>query len=397
MDTNQPPTNEQDIPDDFLADVSDENFVATITAARTGQDAPSDMDLSDPESILNQADSVPTKANPTPSPEVQNKGIGSPEKAKAEPLNFANLRKAREAAERERDQLREERDSLLQRAQEADLTKAEKAQLAQDLEAARKELSEKTEAITRVSARETPEYKQVYNLYQEGWKQLNEIVASDAIKESGVNVSAAALLQNNREAINGTIRALQESGDYASANDLQQTLSAMNVWKADLQKIEQSSVSKAQEWQKNRDGQILQSVSKAQMELAQEVPYMDFRSSAFLALPEAQQQVIKQVHEEATQGVRQVLQSANDFGQLSNLAYRNSVIVRAQALELEGLKQDLPAKEAEITRLQKELAAYQKAAGSSMPNGSNSTSNRSSRPTNVDEEFEELMAAIQTL
>ena len=91
------------------------------------------------------------------------------------------------------------------------------------------------------------------------------------------------------------------------------------------------------------------------------------------------------------------LQSANDFGQLSNLAYRNSVIVRAQALELEGLKQDLPAKEAEITRLQKELAAYQKAAGSSMPNGSNSTSNRSSRPTNADEEFEELMAAIQTL
>ena len=133
------------------------------------------------------------------------------------------------------------------------------------------------------------------------------------------------------------------------------------------------------------------------MELAQEVPYMDFKSSAFLGLPDAQQQVIKQVHEEATQGVRQVLQSANDFGQLSNLAYRNSVIVRAQALELEGLKQDLPAKEAEITRLQKELAAYQKAAGSSMPNGSNSTSNRSSRPTNADEEFEELMAAIQTL
>ena len=206
-----------------------------------------------------------------------------------------------------------------------------------------------------------------------------------------------AVRADNREAINGTIRALQESGDYASANDLQQTLSAMNVWKADLQKIEQSSVSKAQEWQKNRDGQILQSVSKAQMELAQEVPYMDFKSSAFLGLPDAQQQVIKQVHEEATQGVRQVLQSANDFGQLSNLAYRNSVIVRAQALELEGLKQDLPAKEAEITRLQKELAAYQKAAGSSMPNGSNSTSNRSSRPTNADEEFEELMAAIQTL
>ena len=142
MDTNQPPTNEQDIPEDFLADVSDENFVATITAARTGQDAPSDMDLSDPESILSQADSVPTKANPTPTPEVQNKGIGSPEKSKPEPLNFANLRKAREAAERERDQLREERDSLLQRAQEADLTKAEKAQLSQDLEAARKELTE---------------------------------------------------------------------------------------------------------------------------------------------------------------------------------------------------------------------------------------------------------------
>jgi hypothetical protein len=396
MDTNQPPTNEQDIPDDFLADVSDESFVAAISAARTGQDPPSDLDVSDPSSILDQAKNVQDRRD-TPSPEAQNKGIGSPEKAKAEPLNFANLRKAREAAERERDQLREERDSLLQRAQEADLTKAEKAQLAQDLESARKELSEKSEAITRVSARETPEYKQVYNLYQEGWKQLNEIVASDAIKESGVNVSAAALLQNNREAINGTIRALQESGDYASANDLQQTLSAMNVWKADLQKIEQSSVSKAQEWQKNRDGQILQSVSKAQMELAQEVPYMDFRSSAFLTLPEAQQQVIKQVHEEATQGVRQVLQSANDFGQLSNLAYRNSVIVRAQALELEGLKQDLPAKEAEITRLQKELAAYQKAAGSSMPNGSNSTSNRSSRPTNADEEFEELMAAIQTL
>jgi hypothetical protein len=360
-------------------------LVAQISSAKTGMDIPSDLA---PE---------PTPDAP-PTPEAQNKGIGSPEKTKAEPLNFANLRKAREAAERERDQLREERDSLLQRAQEADLTKAEKAQLAQDLDAARKELSEKTEAITRVSARETPEYKQVYNLYQEGWKQLNEIVASDAIKESGVNVSAAALLQNNREAINGTIRALQESGDYASANDLQQTLSAMNVWKADLQKIEQSSVSKAQEWQKNRDGQILQSVSKAQMELAQEVPYMDFRSSAFLALPEAQQQVIKQVHEEATQGVRQVLQSANDFNQLSNLAYRNSVIVRAQALELEGLKQDLPAKEAEISRLQKELAAYQKAAGSAMPSGSNRTTIKNSGGNiDAEEEYEELMAALRSM
>jgi hypothetical protein len=386
QDLDQPAdTTQDDLSFNFLDDVSDESLVAQISSAKTGMDIPSDLA---PE---------PTPDAP-PTPEAQNKGIGSPEKTKAEPLNFANLRKAREAAERERDQLREERDSLLQRAQEADLTKAEKAQLAQDLDAARKELSEKTEAITRVSARETPEYKQVYNLYQEGWKQLNEIVASDAIKESGVNVSAAALLQNNREAINGTIRALQESGDYASANDLQQTLSAMNVWKADLQKIEQSSVSKAQEWQKNRDGQILQSVSKAQMELAQEVPYMDFRSSAFLALPEAQQQVIKQVHEEATQGVRQVLQSANDFNQLSNLAYRNSVIVRAQALELEGLKQDLPAKEAEISRLQKELAAYQKAAGSAMPSGSNRTTIKNSGG-NVDaeEEYEELMAALRSM
>jgi hypothetical protein len=376
---------QDDLSFNFLDDVSDESLVAQISSAKTGMDIPSDLA---PE---------PTPEAP-PTPEAQNKGIGSPEKTKPEPLNFANLRKAREAAERERDQLREERDSLLQRAQEADLTKAEKAQLAQDLEAARKELSEKTEAITRVSARETPEYKQVYNLYQEGWKQLNEIVASDAIKESGVNVSAAALLQNNREAINGTIRALQEAGDYASANDLQQTLSAMNVWKADLQKIEQSSISKAQEWQKNRDGQILQSVSKAQMELAQEVPYMDFRSSAFLALPEAQQQVIKQVHEEATQGVRQVLQSANDFNQLSNLAYRNSVIVRAQALELEGLKQDLPAKEAEISRLQKELAAYQKAAGSAMPSGSNRTTIKNSGGNiDAEEEYEELMAALRSM
>jgi len=386
QDLDQPAdTPQDDLSFNFLDDVSDESLVAQISSAKTGMDIPSDLA---PE---------PTQDAP-PTPEAQNKGIGSPEKVKPEPLNFANLRKAREAAERERDQLREERDSLLQKAQEADLTKAEKAQLAQDLEAARKELSEKTEAITRVSARETPEYKQVYNLYQEGWKQLNEIVASDAIKESGVNVSAAALLQNNREAINGTIRALQESGDYASANDLQQTLSAMNVWKADLQKIEQSSISKAQEWQKNRDGQILQSVSKAQMELAQEVPYMDFRSSAFLALPEAQQQVIKQVHEEATQGVRQVLQSANDFGQLSNLAYRNSVIVRAQALELEGLKQDLPAKEAEISRLQKELAAYQKAAGSAMPSGSNRTTIKNSG-ANVDaeEEYEDLMAALRSM
>jgi regulator of replication initiation timing len=386
QDLDQPAdTTQDDLSFNFLDDVSDESLVAQISSAKTGMDIPSDLA---PE---------PTPDAP-PTPEAQNKGIGSPEKTKAEPLNFANLRKAREAAERERDQLREERDSLLQRAQEADLTKAEKAQLAQDLEAARKELSEKTEAITRVSARETPEYKQVYNLYQEGWKQLNEIVASDAIKESGVNVSAAALLQNNREAINGTIRALQESGDYASANDLQQTLSAMNVWKADLQKIEQSSVSKAQEWQKNRDGQILQSVSKAQMELAQEVPYMDFRSSAFLALPEAQQQVIKQVHEEATQGVRQVLQSANDFNQLSNLAYRNSVIVRAQALELEGLKQDLPAKEAEISRLQKELAAYQKAAGSAMPSGSNRTTIKNSGGNiDAEEEYEELMAALRSM
>jgi len=148
---------QEDLSFNFLDDVSDESLVAQISSAKTGMDIPSDLA---PEPVQD----APT----TPTPEAQNKGIGSPEKTKPEPLNFANLRKAREAAERERDQLREERDSLLQRAQEADLTKAEKAQLAQDLDAARKELSEKTEAITRVSARETPEYKQVYNLYQEG-------------------------------------------------------------------------------------------------------------------------------------------------------------------------------------------------------------------------------------
>ncbi len=124
---------------------------------------------------------------------------------------------------------------------------------------------------------------------------------------------------------------------------------------------------------------------------------MDFKSSAFIALPEAQQEVIKQVHADAAIGVNQVLEVASDPVRLTSMAYRNAVVVRAQAMELEGLKQALPAKDAEITRLQKELAAYQKAAGSSMPNGSTSTSNRSSRPTNNEEEFEELMQALKSL
>jgi hypothetical protein len=396
METNQPPAVEQELPDDFLADVSDESFVAAISAARTGQDPPSDLGLSDPSSILDQAKDVQDKRD-TPSPAAQEKKDSLPEKSKAEPLNFANLRKAREAAEQERDQLREERDALLQKAQEADLTKAEKAQLTQDLEAARKELTEKSEAITRVSARETPEYKKTYNLYQEGWKQINEIVNSEALQEAGVTISPTALLQNDKKALNSAIRALQESGDYASANDLQQTLSAMNVWKTDLHQIEQSSVAKAQAWKQNREVQVSQSLQRAQQELSQDVPYMDFKSSAFIALPTEQQEVIKQVHADAAIGVNQVLEVASDPARLTNLAYRNAVVVRAQAMELEGLKQALPAKDAEIAKLQKELAAYQKAAGSSMPNGSTSTSNRSSRPTNSEEEFEELMAALKSL
>lgn len=124
---------------------------------------------------------------------------------------------------------------------------------------------------------------------------------------------------------------------------------------------------------------------------------MDFQSSAFLALPTEQQQVIKQVHADAATGVSHVLEVASDPGKLTNMAYRNAVIVRAQAMELEGLKQALPAKDAEIAKLQKELKAYQKAAGSSMPTGSTSTSNRSSKPTNAEEEFEEVMAALRTL
>lgn len=386
----QPPT-EQELPPDFLADVSDESFVATITAARTGQDDPVDPDLVDA-----QTDSVKDAlTEPPPTPTSTEKRDPAPEKTKGEPLNFANLRKAREAAEQERDQLRQERDSLLQKAKEADLTRAEKEQLAQDLEATRKELAEKAEAVARVNVRETPEYKKTYNLYQEGWKQLNEVANSEALKEMGVTVSPMALLQNDKKAINTAIRALQESGDYASANDLQQTLSAMNVWKSDLQQIEQNSLAKAQAWKQNRDTQLSQSLQQAQRELSQEVPYMDFQSSAFMTLPAEQQQIIKQVHTDAATGVSHVLDAASDPGKLTSMAYRNAVIVQAQAMELEGLKQALPAKDAEIARLQKELTAYQKAAGSAMPSGTAASSGRSSKPTNAEEEYEDLMAALR--
>lgn len=390
MDTDQQPPAEQELPDDFLADVSDETFVATISAGKTGQDLPEDPELTDVQSPLDSAEAPPP-------PVSSEKKDPLPEKTKGEPLNFANLRKAREAAEQERDQLREERDALLEKAREADLTKAEKAQLAQDLEATRKELAEKSDAIARVSARETPEYKKTYNLYQEGWKQLNEVVNSEALQEAGVTISATALLQNDKKAINSAMRALQESGDYAAANDLQQTLSAMNVWKSDLHQIEQSSLAKAQAWKQNKEVQMSQSLQQAQRELSQDVPYMDFQSSAFLALPTEQQQVIKQVHADAATGVSHVLEAASDPGKLTNMAYRNAVIVRAQAMELEGLKQALPAKDAEIAKLQKELKAYQKAAGSSMPTGSTASSNRSSKPTNAEEEYEELMAALRSM
>lgn len=390
MDTDQQPPAEQELPDDFLADVSDETFVATISAGKTGQELPEDPELTDVQSPLDSTEAPPP-------PVSSEKKDPLPEKTKGEPLNFANLRKAREAAEQERDQLREERDALLEKAREADLTKAEKAQLAQDLEATRKELAEKSDAIARVSARETPEYKKTYNLYQEGWKQLNEVVNSEALQEAGVTISATALLQNDKKAINSAMRALQESGDYAAANDLQQTLSAMNVWKSDLHQIEQSSLAKAQAWKQNKEVQMSQSLQQAQRELSQDVPYMDFQSSAFLALPTEQQQVIKQVHADAATGVSHVLEAASDPGKLTNMAYRNAVIVRAQAMELEGLKQALPAKDAEIAKLQKELKAYQKAAGSSMPTGSTASSNRSSKPTNAEEEYEELMAALRSM
>ena len=395
MDTNQPSA-EQELPDDFLADVSDESFVAAISAARTGRDAPTDDELTDSQSILDSAKDI-QQTKDTPAPTSTEKRDPLPEKSKGEPVNFANLRKAREAAEQERDQLREERDALLEKAREADLTKAEKAQLAQDLESTRKELAEKSDAIARVSARETPEYKKTYNLYQEGWKQLNEVVNSEALQDAGVTISATALLQNDKKAINSAMKALQESGDYAAANELQQTLSAMNVWKSDLHQIEQSSLAKAQAWKQNKEIQMSQSLQRAQQELSQEVPYMNFQSSAFLALPADQQEVIKQVHADAALGVSHVLEAAADPAKLTNMAYRNAVVVRAQAMELEGLKQALPAKDAEIADLQKQLKAYQKAAGSSMPTGSTATSNRSSAPANAEEEFEELMAALRTM
>ena len=140
-----------------------------------------------------------------------------------------------------------------------------------------------------------------------------------------------------------------------------------------------------------------QSLQRAQQELSQEVPYMNFQSSAFLGLPADQQEVIKQVHADAALGVSHVLEAAADPAKLTNMAYRNAVVVRAQAMELEGLKQALPAKDAEIADLQKQLKAYQKAAGSSMPTGSTATSNRSSAPANAEEEFEELMAALRTM
>jgi len=389
---------------DLLAGVSDDSFVSALASAKVGDEVdfgnlqdgepPTEEDAADPSfgsaQNLLQTDEAPTP-EPTPEPTQEQP------KGKPEPVNFANLRKAREAAEKERDSLREERDALLSKANEADLTRAEKEKLAQDLDQARRELEEKSLAVERINARETPEYKSTMNLYQTGWKKLNEIVASEALRDAGLVINPQLLLQNDKDAINQTMRALHESGNYAETQELASTLQAMNVWRVDLQSIEQKALEKAEQWRNNRDSQFAQTLEKAQEELSRDVPYMNFKSAAFISLPDDQKEVIRSVHNEASTGVKRVLDSVNNPEVLTSMAYRSAVVLQAQAMELTQLKQALPAREAEIAKLQKELSAYKRAAGESLPNGNVAPTVKNDRNRTREDEFQELMGALKSM
>lgn len=294
--------------------------------------------------------------------------------AKPEAVNMRKLRELREAAEKERDQLKTEREELA--AKLADLEpraknyEAEKAALEARLAETEKAAAEAQAAVWRQNARERPEWRQTAEKIHGAAAQIEEMLKLPALAESGLRVSPAILLDPNaRQALNETVRLLNESGHYAEATLLVQQHIEVNKMRGTLREIEQATAAEAEQWTKNAEAAELDVLRRTREELAGSNPVFDVRSSAFTSLPKEQQEFLASQMAAAETAAREMRALAGRPEAILAAGYKTHLALRLAQQSGAGLQAQLASATKELGELKARLAAYEKAAGGGAPTG----------------------------
>jgi hypothetical protein len=308
-------------------------------------------------------------STPTPTP------TSTPEPVRpAEGVNMRKLRELREAAERERDQYKAEREELARKL--ADLEprakqfETESERLARELEERQTALQEAQAQAWRVSAREKPEWKEKATAIHTAAAEVQKIMEMPEIKEAGLSHSVATLLDPSaRSALNDVIRVLNEAGRYAEAQEVIDSHRAVNAWRGELRRIEESAAAEATTWQTKRDEAAGTVVREVRAQLASANPVHDTRSPEFLALPKEQQDFLLAQHAAAEQAAREVLSRTTRPQELVGETYKNQLALRLFQQANTGLGTQLAAAQKEVADLKARLEMYEKAAGGSAVGG----------------------------
>lgn len=311
-----------------------------------------------PVDPLAAAPTPTTPATPTP----------APTDSKPEGVNMRKLRELREAAEKEREQYKAERDSLA--AKLADLEPRAKS-YENEKERLERELVEKDElartaqmAAWRVSARERGDWKEKAEAIRGAAGAVEQILALPELKEAGVQPPVVSLLDpNGRAALNDVIRVLNENGRYAEAQEVIDSHRAVNAWRGELRRIEEQAAEEATAWTTKREEAASGVVRSVREQLAAANPIHDTRSPEFLALPEEQRQFLTGQHAAAEQAAREVLGRVTRPQELVAETYRTQLGLRLFQQANAGLGSQLAAAQKELADVKARLEAYEKAAG----------------------------------
>lgn len=308
---------------------------------------------------------------------------------KPEGVNFRQLREARGAAERERDQLKTERDALA--AKLADLEpraagyETERADLTRQLEEIKAAHTDAQAAVRRLDARRTPEWEEKAQMIRTAAESVKAILDMPAVKEAGVMHDVGTLLNPSaRAALNETIRVLQENGHYAEAQELIDSNRAVNAWRGELRRIEDGAAEEAKTWQANREASAMGVVRSVREQIAQANPIHNVRSPEFMALGKEQQDFLLAQHTAAEAAARAVLDHTTKPEALVAQTYRDKLAFNLMNQHAQGQAHQLAAAQKELAEVKARLATYEKAAGGgSGPSGGGGQASPSDDPEEV--------------
>lgn len=348
-----------------------------------GAAAPAQDPVDDPAPAGDAIDALIARqtAQPAPvdtPPTADNPPVDSPPAArqpeKPEGVNMRKLRELREVAERERDQFKLEREELAAKLAELEPRakgyETEREQLRQQLEEKEQAHAEAQAMAWRVDARTKPEWQEKAQAIRNAAESVNAILALPAVREAGITHGALTLLDPSaRAALNDTIRALNDSGHFAEAQDLIDSHRAVNAWRGELRKIEEGAAVEAQAWQTRQEETAASVVRSVRDGMAQANPIHSSRSPEFLALPKEQQDYLTAQHAAAEEAARASLARLNRPEAVVAETYRTQLQLRLYHQANGGLVSQLTAAQKEVADLKSRLAGYEKAAGGGSPSG----------------------------